>query len=185
MWKALATAVLIIAGGAACPESVDHARAGTALFEIAGTAGVIDGDTISVMWHGAEHKVRLEGIDALEAGQQCGAPPWACGSQASELLIRLADKKDVTCRIIGTDIYKRWLGQCWLAAASAHTLATSLNAVMVDSGLAFAFRRYSLAYVAHEEAAHALRRGAWSGDFQFPWDYRAERRQQLRSRRRN
>ena len=38
---------------------------------------------------------------------------------------------------------------------------------MVASGWAVAYRRYSLDYVADEDAA---RRNIWSGDFDMPWD---------------
>jgi endonuclease YncB( thermonuclease family) len=43
---------------------------------------------------------------------------------------------------------------------------------MVASGWAVAYRRYSLDYVADEDAA---RRNIWSGDFDMPWDWRAQR----------
>ena len=42
-----------------------------------------------------------------------------------------------------------------------------LDRWMVASGWAVAYRRYSLDYVADEDAA---RRNIWSGDFDMPWD---------------
>jgi len=43
---------------------------------------------------------------------------------------------------------------------------------MVASGWAVAYRRYSLDYVADEDAAQ---RNIWSGNFDMPWDWRAPR----------
>ena len=43
-------------------------------------------------------------------------------------------------------------------------------------GHALAYRRYSMKYVEHEEAARADGRGIWAGDFVAPWDWwRGER----------
>ena len=57
---------------------------------IAGIAVVTDGDTITV----AGVRVRLEGIDAPEAGQQCltrFGHAWPCGTRATNHLARLVD----------------------------------------------------------------------------------------------
>ena len=55
-----------------------------ALADVAGTASVIDGDTIEV--HG--QRIRLHGIDAPESRQLCrlDGKPWQCrkGGPASE-----------------------------------------------------------------------------------------------------
>jgi endonuclease YncB( thermonuclease family) len=40
---------------------------------------------------------------------------------------------------------------------------------MVLKGWAVAFRRYSLDYVADEDAAQRGKRGVWSGEFEMPW----------------
>ena len=51
--------------------------------------------------------------------------------------------------------------------------AESLNAAMVRSGWALAYRHYSEAYVGQEAEAKAAGRGLWQGRFIEPWDYRA------------
>ncbi len=58
-----------------------------ALADVAGTASVIDGDTIEV--HG--QRIRLHGIDAPESRQLCrlDGKPWQCGKGAANAL---ADK---------------------------------------------------------------------------------------------
>src|SRR5262245_58219305 len=50
---------------------------------LAGTAHVIDGDTIAI----GDARIRLEGIDAPESGQTCKRKwfgSWACGAAATE-----------------------------------------------------------------------------------------------------
>ncbi len=49
-----------------------------------------------------------------------------------------------------------------------------LNAAMVDSGFAVAYRQHSLAYVPNEERAKAAKKGLWAGTFEMPSDYRRE-----------
>ena len=53
-----------------------------------------------------------------------------------------------------------------------------LNRWMVANGWAVAYRRYSEDYVADEDAARRSRTNIWSGDFDMPWDWRAQRRSQ-------
>ena len=58
-----------------------------ALADVAGTASVIDGDTLEI--HG--QRIRLHGIDAPESRQLCrlDGKPWQCGKDAANAL---ADK---------------------------------------------------------------------------------------------
>ena len=51
-----------------------------------------------------------------------------------------------------------------------------LNAWMVAEGWAFAYRRYSNAYVGEESAARAARRGVWRGEVVPPWEWRTGKR---------
>jgi hypothetical protein len=53
----------------------------------------------------------------------------------------------------------------------------NLNAEMVRSGLALAFRTYSLGYVEQETEAKLAKRGLWSGQFDPPWVWRASQGQ--------
>jgi endonuclease YncB( thermonuclease family) len=137
-------------------------------FDIAGVARVIDGDTLDV----GGVRIRLNGIDAPEAKQSCGAPgrTYACGDRATEALRGILRDRTVLCRQNGTDAYKRVIATCFLGD-------DDLNQLLVAAGWAVAFRRYSLAYVAAEVAAKAARRGMWADAFEMPWEYRARLRE--------
>lgn len=134
---------------------------------IRGIAKVSDGDTIEV----AGQRIRLEGIDAPEAGQQCLSRfgyVWPCGDKATAMLARLIDGQVVECADHGTDKYGRMLGVC-------HLGDMDVNAEMVRRGFAWAFVRYSQAYVQVEAEAKAARAGIWNGLAVPAWEYRAGR----------
>ena len=131
---------------------------------LSGPARVIDGDTIDI----AGTRVRLEGIDAPESTQTCATSAgtaWNCGAAATRLLYDLTKNQDVTCEPHGRDKYGRYLGVCVSGGLE-------INAEMVRRGLAWAFVKYSQAYVAVETEARALRIGIWEGPSQPAWVYR-------------
>jgi endonuclease YncB( thermonuclease family) len=135
--------------------------------EVAGPARVVDGDTIAI----DGIRIRLEGIDAPEAGQTCGlrlSGSWACGVKAAVALSRLVEGKEVACRARGLDRYGRMLGVCFVGAQD-------VNAFMVRQGLAWAFVKYSTSYLKEEADARADGIGIWQGDATPPWEYRAQR----------
>ena len=135
--------------------------------DIAGLARVVDGDSIVV----SDTRIRLEGIDAPEAGQTCSRRLvgwWACGTEATTALARLIDGKPVRCEQRGLDKYGRTLAVCFLGAED-------VNAWMVRQGHAWAFIRYSASYVQQEAEARTLRVGIWQGEAMPAWDYRARR----------
>ena len=143
------------------------ARSGDGSGAIVGAARVIDGDTIVI----DGTRIRLEGIDAPEAGQSCqrkwfGA--WSCGTVATAALAKLIDGRTIACEGRGLDKYGRTLGVCFAGGVE-------LNAEMVRRGYAWAFVRYSSAYVAHEAEARAAKAGIWEGLAQPAWDFRAGR----------
>jgi len=128
---------------------------------------VIDGDTLDL--DGVRY--RLHGIDAPEAGQLCKAPDgseWACGQAALRKMEDLVSGHDVSCTPHEKDMYGRWIATCVADGVD-------INGEMVKSGLAWAFRRYSVDYVAAEEVAHAGHVGVWQADTQTPWDFRANK----------
>jgi endonuclease YncB( thermonuclease family) len=108
---------------------------------------VVDGDTIEIR----AARIRLHGIDAPESGQTCTDS---------------AGSRPVTCTRRDTDRYGRMVAVCVLSDD------TDIGPVLVQQGLALAFRRYSLDYVADEEVAHAARYGMWSGTFVVPSEWR-------------
>ena len=134
---------------------------------IAGTAKVIDGDSLTVA--GAE--IRLEGIDAFEWDQSCGSAPddWPCGAAAKTRMKALAEGRTVLCQVVGRDRYKR-------AVAFCRSGETDLGRALVREGLAVAYRKYSMRYAADEDAAKAAKVGAWAGRFAPPWQHRRRRR---------
>ena len=132
-----------------------------------GIAKVIDGDTIDVQGT----RVRLEGIDAPEATQNCGqrwVGTWDCGLEAAAELSRLVDGLQVQCESRGADKYGRMLGICFAGGRD-------INAEMVRRGLAWAFVKYSTTYQHVEADARARKVGIWQGQAQAPWEYRRAR----------
>lgn len=136
---------------------------------VTGLPIVVDGD--SLRFPGTE--VRVHGIDAPELSQSCAraGQPYACGREAKDAMRALINGRPVTC--VGVvqkngkehDDWGRLLAKCRAGD-------TDLNAAMVESGHALAFRRYSLDYVAQEDRAREAKRGLWAGEFQPPWDFR-------------
>jgi endonuclease YncB( thermonuclease family) len=145
----------------------DARTAATAPATVSGLAKVIDGDTISI----GETRVRLEGIDAPEAGQTCKRQwfgTWACGQAAADELARIVAGHQIRCESRGVDKYDRLLGVCFIDGLD-------VNSEMVRRGLAWAFVKYSTTYVSVETEARTRRIGIWQGEAQPPWEYRHQR----------
>jgi endonuclease YncB( thermonuclease family) len=135
--------------------------------DIFGQATIIDGDTIDI----AGQRIRLEGIDAPESSQTCDRRwfgTWSCGQAASKALGALTKGRLVSCESRGTDKYNRTLAICSVEG-------TELNAAQVRSGMAWAFVKYSMAYVEIEAQAKASEIGVWQGGAEAPWVYREKR----------
>ena len=145
-------------------EPVRVAQAGSA---VTGSARVIDGDTLDV----GGVRIRLHGIDAPESGQTCrtGGKRWLCGREATRALAGRISGRSVECQERDRDRYGRLVAAC---SASGR----DLNAWMVAEGWAFAYRRYSNAYVGEESAERAARRGVWRGEVVPPWEWRKGKR---------
>ena len=156
---------LIIAAGVV---GVVATSSTAAAVPIVGVASVIDGDTIEI--HGV--RIRLHGIDAPESRQLCTRPTgerWRCGQQASLALSDQIGRSTVSCDPRDTDRYGRTVAVC-------RSRGVDLNGWLVTQGWAVAYRRYSRDYVRAEDQALAARRGVWSGQFDMPWEWRAELR---------
>ncbi len=98
-----------------------------ALADVAGTAKVIDGDTIEV--HG--QRIRFHGIDAPESGQLCrlDGTPWQYSKDAANALADKIDHRPVACEDLGRDRYDRIIARCTVAGED-------MGAWMVQPGLA-------------------------------------------------
>jgi endonuclease YncB( thermonuclease family) len=164
-------ATLIVGGSLAALAIADPAPA-----TFSGNAIAVDGDTLRV----GGVKTRLFAIDAPEAAQTCkravaasagfSGLSWPCGAHATAVLrAMLARDPWVTCEPKATDRYGR-------AVAACRNSEGDLGGRLVAQGLAVAYRRYSMAYVDHEEAAKAEKLGIWSGSFEMPEQWRKEHR---------
>ncbi|WP_420340116.1 thermonuclease family protein [Roseibium sp.] len=130
-------------------------------------ATIVDGDTLIV--RGVTY--RLEGIDAPEHAQLCNLPSgkeWACGKQATDLLTSMIGDHEVRCEGTDNDGYGRVIGTCFLGALN-------LNREMVLSGMAWAFVKYSNAYVEEERVAKSAKLGVWQAPSKPAWVFREEK----------
>ncbi len=127
---------------------------------ITGEATVVDGDTLVI---GTE-RIRIFGIDAPESDQSCG-DGWLCGREATSAVEEMTEGKSIRCEGESRDVYGRLIAICYAGSVD-------IGGDLVRQGLALAYRRYSMAYVEHEDEARQHGRGMWSGAFVAPWDWR-------------
>lgn len=131
-----------------------------------GIPTVLDGDTIIV----EDQRVRLFGIDAFEKDQMCGDDGNVpCGQYSTMILKDLIDYFPVTCDVKSSDRYGRKIAVCFSGNLD-------LNASMVKSGAALAYRYYSKDYVGYEDYAKMNDIGVWGmGKFENPYEYRKKK----------
>jgi endonuclease YncB( thermonuclease family) len=133
--------------------------------ELAGTAQVIDGDTISL----ASARIRLWGIDAPERDQTChgkNGGNYECGRDSAAVLLELTRGRRVECTQRDTDRYGGVVAVC-------RTESGELNAAMVRRGWAVDFTKYSGGrYQSDEQQARREGLGIWAGRFELPRDWR-------------
>jgi endonuclease YncB( thermonuclease family) len=129
--------------------------------------GVHDGDTISVMKAGRAVKIRLEGIDCPELGQDFG-------TRAKQFTSALVFGKDVEVKEYNRDIYRRTVARVFVEGED-------LSLALVMAGLAWHYKHYSSDPVLAEAEVEARRakRGLWSMPNPVPpWEYRRLHRRQ-------
>ena len=128
---------------------------------------VLDGDTVEALVGRTPHRVRLAGIDAPEKSQPFGAT-------AKQRMAALSGGQTVTVDWTSRDRNGRLVGKLIRDGQD-------LGLVMVNSGLAWWYRKYAgeqsaadqLIYAAAEQSARSGKRGLWSTpDPMAPWDYR-------------
>lgn len=134
------------------------ASSSSAASYIVGIAHVIDGDTLEI----GGTTIRLNGLDALEHGRKCGS--WRCGAAATDAMAALAEGVALRCEAGPIDGYGRVIATCWSGE-------TDIGAQMVRDGSAWAFVRYSDAYIAEETGSRAARRGFWAYPSVPAWEY--------------
>jgi len=167
LWPALALLVLAIVLAALERPGFAEAPARRTPESVAGTASVIDGDTLDI--HGA--RIRLVGVDAPESKQKCRVSGKfvLCGAAAANALDKWINRNPVTCAIEGKDRYDRLLGEC-------RVRGESMQEWLVSNGHALAYRTYSTAYVPAELKARKAKAGIWGSEFVPPWDWRKGQR---------
>lgn len=143
------------------------ALAAPSVADVTGRVRVIDGDTFDV----AGVRVRLHGIDAPEGKQTCQTEQganWACGAWVTSQVAVLFDGKRARCRTVDVDRYERIVARC-------DVNGRDVGQQIVSSGLAFAYRTYSMAYDLDEKRAAVMDRGLHASRVQRPAQYRATR----------
>ncbi|WP_119273099.1 thermonuclease family protein [Taklimakanibacter deserti] len=135
--------------------------------EVAGTARVVDGDTLEI----GTQAIRIHSIDAPEASQVCQLPKgtWDCSGAAVNVLRAMTEGREVRCAGHEVDQYGRLIARC------ATDEVPDIGAQLVASGLAWAFIKYSTDYRALEAEPRAKKLGIWQAKTQPPWEYRARR----------
>lgn len=125
---------------------------------------ITDGDTLKQ--DGVTY--RLWGIDAPETKQDC-PDGWAAGRLAAAHLLTLIKGRPVVCELKDTDRYGRTVAICRAGGED-------LGALMVRSGMAWAFVRYSSDYVEQEARAKAAGFGVHAHGCVPAWEWREQQR---------
>jgi endonuclease YncB( thermonuclease family) len=143
------------------PQTETSFAVGDADGPISGRARIIDGDTIDI---GGE-RIRLWGVDAPEARQQCTARGNP-GRSARSALARAVGGRTVTCAVRDHDDYGRTVAQCSVAGVD-------LGAAMVSQGWAWDYRQYSGGrYRGAESGARRADLGVWALGCEPAWAWR-------------
>jgi endonuclease YncB( thermonuclease family) len=140
--------------------------------EVCAVTSIADGDTITC---GGTLKIRFCGIDAPEKAQPLG-------QESRQRLVSLLQGKEVFIKPVETDRYGRIVGEVFVKISQQSDDALFINAEMVRSGMAYHYAQYSgncagrSQIIEAENEAKSNRVGVWSGNYQFPWDYRRQQR---------
>jgi endonuclease YncB( thermonuclease family) len=131
----------------------------------------IDADTVDVLTDDKQTiRIRLEGIDAPERGQDFAA-------KARQALFDMVQSKTVIVKPTGRDRYRRQLASLFLDG-------TRVNTKLVKDGFAWHYTQYNdESELAEAEAfARKHRKGLWSMPNPVaPWNHRKLRRQKASS----
>ena len=123
--------------------------------------GVTDGDTISVMRDGRSVRVRLEGIDCPERGQDFG-------QRAKQFTSDMAFGKDAVVEVRDVDRYGRLVARVSVGGED-------VSLALVRSGLAWHYTKYSRdpKLAEAEITAKSAQLGLWSRSAPTPpWEFR-------------
>lgn len=135
--------------------------------DLRGTLRVIDGDTVDI----GQVRVRIFGIDAPEMDQSCenqAGDTWSCGLWVTAQLRSEFEGRQANCETIDIDRYGRVVGRCFVDGVD-------IARQLVQNGLAFAYRKYSMDYDFDEKAAAIAGRGLHASKVQAPSAHRKAR----------
>lgn len=131
--------------------------------------GVIDGDTFDIQHEEVIERIRLNGIDAPEKGQEFSG-------RARKFLEALTIRQHVTVETKGHDKYGRTIGDVFLSDGR------NISKELVMAGLAWWYCRYSSDALLQQvqENAREAKLGIWSDPAPIPpWVYRKFQRFQV------
>ena len=129
-----------------------------------GSLRIIDGDTIILN----SEKIRFYGIDTPEQKQKCedkNGLLYPCGLTETNELKKIIVSGKLLCKKRTTDRYGRSISICYINGKD-------INSLMVKSGWALAYRKYSKDYIDEENEAKQKKIGMWAGKFMAPWKWR-------------
>ena len=137
-------------------------------YDYSGYMQVVDGDTLKT----SHSKIRLVGIDTPELKQSCNNGKVKCGVLAKQALENLIGDKQVDCNKIGTDLYGRILGECFVEEVN-------INRWMLQNGWAVYYSSRGIdkvAYKIDQTTAKVARKGIWNMQFINPKTYRKNKK---------
>jgi micrococcal nuclease len=169
----LALAVIVSAAAQAADKTISVPAGETV---VGRCVGVHDGDSMTILIDTPDGKrqakIRLDGIDAPELGQ-----PFSRVSRDG--LAKMVFERECAVESRGPDKYGRTVGRVSVDGAD-------VNAAMLDSGLAWHYKKYDSLpeMAAREQAAKRANAGLWDDRNPIPpWDWRKmpadERRQRV------
>ena len=127
---------------------------------------ITDGDTVNLLTEDYKTiKIRLDGIDAPERGQEYGDK----STKALGAMLKRGNQK-VYLESLGQDKYGRTIGKLYLPDG------TFVNEELVKEGFAWQYLKYNSdkELKAAQEKAQRAKLGLWRGDSPIsPWEYRA------------
>ena len=127
---------------------------------------ISDGDTVTIETdNGTRVKIRLNGIDAPESGQEFG-------QESRAKIAELIDGKDVSVKTHSHDRYNRVLGEIFLDGRN-------INLTMVQEGCAWHYVKYApndKELAKAQQQAMEAHKGLWTNPNAVPpWEYRKKK----------